>query len=232
MSKSKSYVLPKGKVLVLRTCNEDLTSHGGFQWKSKGIVKCEDWSEQAECGNGLHGLLWGEGDGSLLDWSEKAKWLVVEVSEKSVVGLGRKVKYPQGKVVYCGERKVATDIIAALAPKGSLIVGVVQEGGYRSTITGGHGSTITGGDGSTITGGDGSTITGGYRSTITGGHGSTITGGDGSTITGGDGSTITFAYWDNKACRRRVVVVYPGEDGIEIAKPYRLDENNKPMKVE
>ena len=216
MSNSKSYVLPKGKVLVLRTCNEDLTSRGGFRWKSAGIVKCEDWSEQADCGNGLHGLLWGQGDGSLLNWSEKAKWLVVEVPEKSIVGLGRKVKYPQGKVVYCGGRKVATDIIAALAPKGSLVAGLIQDGGDRSTITGG----------------DRSTITGGYGSIITGGYRSTITGGDRSTITGGDGSTINFAYWDSKAGRQRVVVVYPGEDGIEIAKPYRLDGNNKPMKVE
>ena len=52
-------------VLVLRTCAADMTSYGGFKWPKSGPVKCDDWKPRAECGNGLHGLLWGVGDGSL-----------------------------------------------------------------------------------------------------------------------------------------------------------------------
>lgn len=78
-------------VLVLRTCAADMTSYGGFKWPESGPVKCSDWSPRAECGNGLHGLLWGVGDGSLVSWAEDAKWLVVEVPTDSVVAarLGR-----------------------------------------------------------------------------------------------------------------------------------------------
>jgi len=194
-----TYRLPCGKVLCLRTCDSKLKSRGGFQWKEKGTVECSDWSEVAECGHGLHGLLWGQGDGGLLDWSEDAKWLVVEVSANSIVDLSEKVKFPKCNVVYCGERKVATDIIAALAPRGTTVVGLIQESGDRSTITGG----------------DGSTITGGY----------------GSTITGGDGSTITLSYWDSAANRRRVVILYPGENGIKANVKYRLDYSGNLVEV-
>lgn len=48
--------------LVLRVCNADMTSHGGFRWPADGYVEAYDWKPKAECGNGLHGWLWGEGD--------------------------------------------------------------------------------------------------------------------------------------------------------------------------
>jgi hypothetical protein len=183
-----------------------MTSHGGFCWPDSGPVSAPDWQPTAECGNGLHGFLWGEGDGSLANWSEDARWLVVSVQAETIIDLGGKVKFPSGEVVYVGDRKDATDFLRDNGGLGRLIIG--------STITGGDGSTITGGDGSTITGGDGSTITGGYGSTITGGNGSTITGGNRSTITGGDGSTIVISYWDQKSSRMRAVTGYVGEDGV------------------
>ena len=43
------------------------------------------------CGNGLHGLLWGEGDGTLLNWAPDARWLVVEVDASTIVALSGKV---------------------------------------------------------------------------------------------------------------------------------------------
>ena len=49
--------------LVLRTCNPDMTSHNGFVWPTNGPVSCPDWRDDYSCGHGLHGLLWGEGDG-------------------------------------------------------------------------------------------------------------------------------------------------------------------------
>ncbi len=90
---------PVETVLVLRTCDKNLQSHGGFQWPESGPVKCDDWSATPACGNGLHGLLWGEGDGSLLNWSDDAKWLVVEIEARLIVDLDRKVKFPHGNVV-------------------------------------------------------------------------------------------------------------------------------------
>src|SRR5258708_39227135 len=70
---------------ILRTCNADLTSYNGFQWPSTGVVVAPDWDPKPECGNGLHGALNGEGDGSLFKWEPDAKWLVIKVFAKSVV---------------------------------------------------------------------------------------------------------------------------------------------------
>ena len=217
------YILPVGKVLCLRTCHKDLTSHGGFQWSGEGEVRCPDWSSEPECGHGLHGLLWGQGNGDLLNWSADAVWLVVEVDFEAIVDLGGKVKFPVCRVVYSGDRRAATDLIHQRAPNGTTVVGVTLTGGKDSILTGGYGSTLTGGNDSTLTGGDGSTLTGGNDSILTGGKDSILT--------GGYGSTLTFRYWDESSSRNRIVTCYPGEDGIEVNQPYRLDRNRKPVKV-
>lgn len=109
-------------VLCLRTCNADLTSHNGFTWPKKGPVSCDDWKPVAECGNGLHGLLWGVGDASYLNNSEQAKWLVVKVAAADVVDIQDKVKFPRGQVVFCGSRERAVAYIQKRAPKGSNVV--------------------------------------------------------------------------------------------------------------
>jgi hypothetical protein len=59
--------------------NENNQSRNNFQWPLKGKVKCPDFEPTAECGHGLHGLLWGQGDSCLLNWDADAKWCVVEV---------------------------------------------------------------------------------------------------------------------------------------------------------
>jgi len=183
------------KVLVLRTCAADMTTYNGFRWPESGPVEAPDWDPVAKCGNGLHGWRWGEGDGSLGNWADDAKWLVVEVDAESIVDLVGKVKFPRGEVIYCGDRQVATAMICAHpGAAGKAVIGSTLTGGYDSTLTGGDRSTLTGGDGSTLTGGDRSTLTGGDRSTLTGGDGSTLTGGNRSTLTGGDGSTLTGGY--------------------------------------
>jgi hypothetical protein len=179
-----------GKVLVLRTCAADMTSHGGFKWPTRGPVEAPDWNPQPVCGGGLHGALWGEGEGGLFNWNTDAKWLVVEVDKADIVDLNGKVKFPRGVVKHCGDRMSATAWLAKRAP-GRAIIGAALTGGHWSTLTGGDESTLTGGDESTLTGGDRSTLTGGDGSTLTGGDGSTLTGGDESTLTGGDESTLT-----------------------------------------
>jgi hypothetical protein len=138
-------------VLVLRTCAADMSSHNGFKWPTKGPVKCDDWNPVRACGSGLHGFLWGEGDGSLASFNESAKWLVVEVLASEVVDLQQKVKFPRGTVVFCGSRLDATKYIAERAP---------------NTVKAIVGGTSTSGDGGTSTSGDGGTSTSGVGGEI------------------------------------------------------------------
>ena len=210
------YKLPEGSVLCLRTCDANLKSHGGFQWKSEGVVKCDDWSEAKSCGNGLHGLLWGAGDGSLLDWSEEAKWLVVQVDQKCIVDLAGKVKFPSCTVVYCGNRRTATDFVSALAPLGTAVVGGTASAGYRGTASAGYRGTASAG----------------YGGTASAGYRGTASAGDRGTASAGDGGIISIRYWDNRSSRWRVKILYPGEDGIESGVLYSVDSNGSPVKKE
>ena len=197
------------KLYALRTCNADMTSYDGFVWPESGPVEAPDWNPKPECGGGLHGLLMGDGDGDLLNWSDDAKWIVVKIIGEHV-DLGGAVKFRRGHVVHCGARKSATDMIISLGADPARVVGAFLTGGDRSTVTGGFRATVTGGVGATVTGGRWSTVTGGYRSTVTGGYmaivtggfratvtggyGSTVTGDDGSIVTGGNSSTVTGGY--------------------------------------
>ena len=103
-------------VLVLRTCAADMTAYGNSRWPQSGPVEAPDWNPAPVCGQGLHGLLWGEGDATLLSWEPEAKWLAVKVRKADIVDLGGKVKYPRGEVVACGERQVATRYILVSIP--------------------------------------------------------------------------------------------------------------------
>ena len=153
--------------LLLRTTSSAGKAYGGFQWPTEPDrgVEAPDWDSTPECGGGLHGALWGEGDGTHLarsgNWD--GLWSVVAVRASTLVDLGGKVKAPRAWVVHVGDRASATAYVYTWRPGAAVI-------------------------GSTLTGGDGSTLTGGYGSTLTGGYGSTLTGGDRSTLTGGDGS--------------------------------------------
>jgi hypothetical protein len=190
---SNDIKLKKGEALVLRTCNADMTAHGGFKWPSKGKVKAPDWSPSKECGNGLHGLLWGEGDGSLMSYDEKAVWMVCKVKLSDCVDLGRKVKFPSCEVVYAGTRENATQLIALANPR-AVVEGLIATGGYSAKMTGGYSAKMTGGDFATMTGGNYATMTGGYSATMTGGNFATMTGGYSATMTGGDYATMTGGY--------------------------------------
>jgi hypothetical protein len=186
---------PVETVLVLRTCNADMSSHSsranGFKWPTSGEVSAPNWRPTAECGHGLHGFLWGCGQskGSLFSWAPDAKWLVVEVRADEIVELGGKVKFPRGRVVYCGERLGATSMIAQ-RKEGSII-----------------GHTATAGDSGTATAGDSGTATAGVRGTATAG------------VRG----TIVLRWYDAKADRCRNVIGYTGEAGIEAGVKYKLN---------
>ena len=147
------------KVLVLRTCNADMTSRDGFVWPESGPVAAPDWDPIPECGNGLHGLLRGEGDGGLLSWDPSAKWLVVEVPAAEIVALdgGAKVKFSRGVVVYAGDRLTATAIVAE-RHLASAVSGAVRVAGDYGTATAGDYGTATAGYRGTATAGDGGAI--------------------------------------------------------------------------
>jgi hypothetical protein len=139
-----------GTVLVLRTCDKDLRSYGGFQWPAEGEVVAPDWNSEPVCGGGLHGLLWGEGDGALLNWDEDARWLVVEVLATEYVSIDGKVKFPRGTVVFCGDRLEATTYLSEHGGAGRAIVGGTATAGDGGTATAGYGGTATAGYGGTV----------------------------------------------------------------------------------
>ena len=142
--KNKPYRLPKGRALMLRTCDNDMCGHGGFAWPDAGLVKAPDWNPEPSCGGGLHGLLWGDGDASQLKHEDATRrWLVCEVVASEVVQIQRKVKVPRAWVVYVGDRDGAIAMLQAHAPVGTAIVFAEATAGYAGTATAGEGGTLS-----------------------------------------------------------------------------------------
>jgi len=181
------------KVLVVRTCCADMTAYGGFRWPESGPVMCPDWDPQPDCGGGLHGLAWGVGEGSLLDWSDDARWLLVEAPAEGLVDLRGKIKFPAGRVVACGDRAAVLAELERRAPHvlGLPVVGATRTAGYRGIATAGYRGTATAGDGGTATVGDRGIATVGDRGTATAAGGGTATAGGGGTAIAGYGGTAT-----------------------------------------
>ena len=221
--------------LVLRSCSADMTSHKGFVWPDVGeVAECPDWKPIAECGNGLHGWLYGQGDHDCSNYlSADSKWLVVEVVLADVVMLGGKCKFPRGTVKFIGTMTEAAAYLREHEPMARevAVIGATISVDCKQYAIAGALSTLTGGYRSTLIGGDRSTLTGGYCSTLTGGNDSTLTGGNDSTLTGGDGSELRIRYWDGTDERWRTAIGYVGEDGLQPCVPYRLDENHKFVEV-
>ena len=128
------------KVLVLRTCKSDGTSRNDFVWSLTvgETVTCPDWDSKPECGNGLHGLLWGEGDGKLLSWETNAKWMVVEVEEDEIINLCGKVKFPSCKVIHVGDQKSATNYMYKHSNNKAIVGLMIVVGNRRRKITSGY----------------------------------------------------------------------------------------------
>jgi len=130
-------------VLVLRTCRADMTSRNGFVWPNSGPVKCDDWDATPQCGGGLHGLLWGEGDGTQLNWMRNTRWIVVRVPADSIIPISSgKVKFPAGEVVHCGTRASATEYLMAHGGAGRAIAGGTSTSGNYGTAMSGDGGIL------------------------------------------------------------------------------------------
>ncbi|NII73217.1 hypothetical protein FHW84_001786 [Dyella sp. SG562] len=239
--------------LVLRVCREDFTSHSGFVWPSEvgAEVLAPDWKENNNCGNGLHGWLYGQGDVTCVDHWERAgaKWLVLEVESATIVMLGGKVKFPRAVVRFVGDRQGAAAFVLeheSRAKAENLIGHAVHVGdgqvaavGSLGTATAGDSGTATAGDSGTATAGYRGTATAGYRGTATAGDSGTATAGDSGTATAGDSGTATAGdsgelrihWWDAKAERYRTQIAYVGENGIKPNVAYRLNEKREFVEV-
>ncbi|MGE7777745.1 hypothetical protein ACQKLP_23715, partial [Chitinophaga sp. NPDC101104] len=126
----ENYTLPTGKVLVLRSCKPDMSSHSNFVWATSGPVSCPDWRDNKECGNGLHGWLWAQGNFGLKYKEPGAKWLALEVEEKDIRQLDGKVKFPSCTVLVTGTFREAYDFVMKhfwLKHAAELAVQVVQD---------------------------------------------------------------------------------------------------------
>ena len=199
-------------VYVMRTCGAALKSRGGFQWPKHGKIEATDWKHTGECGNGLHGWLWGEGDGSLGLWGDGAKVLVVKVRADELVKLGAdKCKFRRGTVVYCGDANGATQYLHKRIPKSMQgkwrpIAGTASAGdlgtasagdlgtasaGYRGTASAGYRGTASAGDRGTASAGDRGTASAGDRGTASAGDLGTASAGDRGTASAGDLGTAS-----------------------------------------
>ena len=133
---------------ILRTCQPDGTSRNGFRWPLVvgEVAVAPDWNDRRECGGGLHGLPDGVGDGTLLDWSDGAVWLVAEVpADAGLVDLDGKVKVERCIVAHVGDRVSCAEFLVAQGCDGAIVA---------RTATAGNDGTATAGDGGTATAGN------------------------------------------------------------------------------
>ena len=193
---------------LLKTVKADGTARGGFQWPlDEGAeVTAPGWDPTPVYGGGLHGLLNGAGNGSLINWSTDAIWIVAEIpDDETVVDLDGKVKVRRCIVRHVGDKTSAPEFLAAH--------------GHTEGVVG---STATAGDYGTATAGYRGTATAGVSGTATAGDYGTATAGDYGTATAGERGTIIIAWWDSELGRRRWVVGEVGIDGIVADTPYRV----------
>jgi hypothetical protein len=134
--------LSENEILVLRDCGPNGESKNGMIWPERGVVTCHDWMDNDLCGNGFHGLPWGEGG----DYRRNngASWRVVKVDTSpgnyrhGTGDMVDKCKFRTGELVYAGNVQGATDLIMEHAPPGTRCNWCTLTGGNECTLTGGN----------------------------------------------------------------------------------------------
>ena len=211
--------------LVLRVCRADMSSRSGFSWPAEvgAEVSAPDWKNNKECGNGLHGWLYGQGDHSCVSYWEdaEAKWMVLEVPSADIVMLGGKCKFPSAVVRFVGTKSAAADFILANEPQAlnGAVIGACLKVGDGEVVLVGSLGTATAGYRGTATAGESGTATADYRGTATAGNYGTAT--------AGESGELRIQRWDDKASRYRTVLGYVGENGIKADTAYRLNDKHE-----
>ena len=230
--------------LVIRNVSAELKSYGGFAWPESGYVEAPDWRDSATCGNGLHGLLDGIGEWSLLSDAHDAhdaRWQIVKVARSEVVRIDdAKVKFPRGWVVFTGGSAAAKKFILP-AMVASVFKGA--EGntatGYRghAAATGYRGHAAATGDGghAAATGDNGHAAATGYRghAAATGYNGIAASLGVYARAKAAKDGAIMLAEWVHDGQRWTIASVFAskvGENGIEPDVWCEL-KDGKPVKV-
>jgi hypothetical protein len=182
--------------------------HGSYQWPGVGgIARPVHWDPRPVPGHGLHGWLWGQGDGvsSLLPVFSSVA-LVVRALERTVVTLEGSVKVPACRVEFVGTLAEAADWIVKQLPEGqdpdTVIGRVVTVDRYESAVTGpcgkataGYCGTASAGDFGCAEAGDYGTARAGEAGQATAGdHGVAIVGKDGTAVAGNYGTAIAGHY--------------------------------------
>ena len=206
----------KGYGVMLRTVDADRRAYNGFRWPKVGPVKAPDWSPRAQCGGGLHGCLWGQGNGIIGMNDETRLWQAVLIRLKDAVDLGGKVKVPRGRVLMTGKREAVCAFVASLAPPG---VGVP----YTSVAAGKQGTASAGDRGQASAGAYGQASAGAYGQASAGAYGQ-ASAGYGGQASAGDGGYFIVRYWDSKLERWRPKVGEVGIDGIKPDQHYAVKD--------
>ena len=210
-------------VLVLKTVNMDMTAHGGFKWPESGVVEAPDWKDEAECGNGLHGLPWAEGNWALLEEDAPKKWLVVSVNKKDgYLEFGGKCKFRRGTVIYCGEKAAAVAKVMCAPEAFSRIQNLADKkskssgNSSRAASSGNSSSAASSGDSSSAaSSGDSSrAASSGYKCV-------SMAAGCNCAVKSGPQGAFAAGWYDGE--RPRILVGYVGEDGIKADTWYRID---------
>ena len=221
--------------LVLRCCRSDFTSRNDFVWPSEvgAVVVAPDWEPTEECGNGLHGWLYGHGDIACVTYWEEAdsKWLVLEVDD--VIELNGKCKFERAVVRFVGAKSNAAAFLLENEPLANAekVIGLTLSAGDEESLLVGTLGTATVGNGGTATVGDYGTATVGNGGTATVGYKGTATVGDYGTVTGGENAELRIRWYDYGAERYRTAIAYVGENGIKPNTPYLLNDEHQFVEV-
>jgi hypothetical protein len=228
-------------VLVLRTCPPDMVARGehkgvtwAFTWPRSGPVECPDWDPAPKCGHGLHGLLWGNGDWSLLKEADDSVWLVVEVDSADLVKIDNsKVKFRRGNVLFAGAKaaaivhvmagdlamKVARQEAEAWDRKSGDSSKAASSGNYSKAASSGNSSTAASSGNSSTAASSGNSSTaassGDYsKAASSGDYGIAVTIGDAGRAKAGPLGLVIVTYWVAAEKRYRACVGNVGEGGI------------------
>jgi hypothetical protein len=211
------------KVLILRTCNADMTSSHGFTWPKDGPVEATDWDTKPECGGGLHGLMWGQGDWRLLRGELTAIWQVVEVDEADIVKIdSAKVKFKKGNVIFTGEMGKAVTMVLCHKENFAKTFAEAKEkseGDYSKAASSGTSSTAASSGNSSA-----AASSGDYSKAASSGYCgiAMVAGTNGQAKAGIDGC-FALAYLDKNG-RPRILAGHVGEDGIKADTWYRISD--------